>query len=76
MPQSQLPLAHCLGCIEQSLMDVFSGKVREFGDDLVCRHAVREHRDHGRHRDAEVPDARQPAHDVGIRVDPYAISRC
>ncbi len=47
-------------------MDVRWSQVRVLGEDLVGRHPVRDHRHDRGNREAQPPDARQPAHDGGV----------
>ena len=52
-------------------MDVRRSQVRVLGEDLVGRHPVRDHRHDCSDREAELPDARQPAHDGGVGGDAF-----
>lgn len=52
-------------------MDVRRSQVRVLGEDLVGRHPVRDHRHDRGDREAQPPDARQPAHDSGVGGDAF-----
>lgn len=52
-------------------MDVRWSQVRVLGEDLVGRHPVRDHRHDRGNREAQPPDARQPAHDSGVGGDAF-----
>jgi hypothetical protein len=69
MPERELSLADGFSGVEQRLVDVFAGEVRVLSQDLLVRHAVRDHRDHCRDREAQPADAGQAPHDVRVGGD-------
>ena len=69
MPERQLSLADGFSGVEQRLVDAFAGEVRVLGQDLLVRHAVRDHRDHCRDGEAQPADAGKAPHDIRVGGD-------
>ena len=73
-PKRQLPFLEYLGSVPEGLVDVRWSQVRVLGEDLVGRHPVRDHRHDRGNREAQPPDARQPAHDSGVGGDAFVVA--
>jgi hypothetical protein len=64
-----MSLRHRLGRVPQGLANVLLVKIRMLVEYLLERHPLRDHGQHRRHREPQIPDAGNPAHSVRIGGD-------